>query len=113
MSAVESTEPGFTIDDQQLANWLEDAFARFQSELLGTLFYLVGNREDAQDALQEAFCQMLESIENELPQIQNLKAWIFQVALNTGRDIRTTAWRRRRLPLAEGRNHVTFRQGRT
>ena len=32
---------------------LEEAFARHQSELLGTLYYLVGNLEDARDALQE------------------------------------------------------------
>ena len=34
---------------------LEKAFAQHQAELLGTLFYLVGNLEDARDALQEAF----------------------------------------------------------
>ena len=34
---------------------LEEAFAQHQAELLGTLYYLVGNLEDARDALQEAF----------------------------------------------------------
>ena len=33
---------------------LEAAFAQYQAELLGTLYYLVGNLEDARDALQEA-----------------------------------------------------------
>ncbi len=28
--------------------------------------------------------------------MQNLKAWVFRIALNTGRDIRETAWRRKR-----------------
>jgi len=36
-----------------------------------------------------------------LPTITNLKAWIFRVVLNTGRDVRGTAWRRRRQQLPE------------
>ncbi len=79
---------------------LSDAFARFQSELLGTLYYLVGNSEDARDALQEAFIKCWRNREK-LPEIRNLKAWIFRVALNTGRDIRETAWRRRRQSIPE------------
>jgi RNA polymerase sigma-70 factor (ECF subfamily) len=80
---------------------LEDAFARWQDELLGTLFYLVGNREDARDALQETFVKCWRTRES-LAEVENLKAWIFRVALNTGRDMRGSAWRRRRQPLAEG-----------
>ena len=79
---------------------LEEAFARYQDELLGTLYYLVGNREDAQDAYQEAFVRCWRHRET-VPRVANLKAWIFRIALNLGRDIRSTAWRRRRKPLPE------------
>ncbi len=79
---------------------LEEAFAQFQDELLGTLYYLVGNREDAQDAYQEAFIRCWRHRET-VPRVVNLKAWIFRIALNLGRDIRSTAWRRRRKPLPE------------
>ncbi|MEX2140225.1 MAG: RNA polymerase sigma factor, partial [Pirellulales bacterium] len=85
---------------------LEDAFARWQDELLGTLYYLVGNREDARDALQETFVKCWRKRED-LGEIENLKAWIFRVALNTGRDVRSSAWRRRRQPLAEGGSMLT------
>jgi RNA polymerase sigma-70 factor (ECF subfamily) len=74
---------------------LEFAFAEFRRELLGTLYYLVGNREDAHDALQEAFVKCWKHRE-QIGEIENLKAWIFRIALNTGRDIRQTAWRRKR-----------------
>ena len=77
---------------------LQVAFARHQDELLGTLYYLVGNVEDARDALQEAFVKCW-CHRHETPQIQNLRAWIFRVVMNTGRDLRQTAWRRRRRPL--------------
>src|SRR5437868_12995325 len=79
---------------------LEEAFARHQGELLGTLYYLVGNLEDARDALQEAFIKCWRH-QAEVGQVENLKAWIFRVALNAGRDIRETAWRRKRQALPE------------
>lgn len=82
------------------ARALEEAFALYQSELLGTLFYLVGNLEDARDALQEAFLKCWKHQE-QVDGVQNLKAWIFRIALNTGRDLRETAWRRKRQGLPE------------
>jgi RNA polymerase sigma-70 factor (ECF subfamily) len=80
---------------------LEDAFARYQGELLGTLFYLVGNLEDARDALQETFVKCWRN-RDQVAEIRQLKSWIFRVALNTGRDMRQAAWRRRRRALADG-----------
>lgn len=77
---------------------LEEAFARHQGELLGTLYYLTGSREDSQDALQEAFIKCWKNID-QVEQVRNLRAWIFRIALNTGRDIRQTAWRRKRQSL--------------
>ncbi len=85
---------------REAAGPLDEAFARFQDELLGTLYYLVGNSEDARDALQEAFLKCWRHRE-EVPEVQNLKAWIFRIALNVGRDLRATAWRRRRRPMEE------------
>lgn len=71
-----------------------------QGELLGTLYYLVGNREDAHDALQDAFVKCWQH-RAEVGQVQNMRAWIFRVALNAGRDLRASAWRRRRQPLGD------------
>jgi RNA polymerase sigma factor (sigma-70 family) len=91
------------VDARPAADVLADAFARYQDELVGTLFYVVGNVEDARDALQECFLKCWKH-RAELDTIDNLKAWIFRIALNTGRDIRGTAWRRRRSPLVGEQN---------
>ncbi|MBW3597302.1 MAG: RNA polymerase sigma factor [Planctomycetes bacterium] len=88
---------------------LEEAFARHQSELLGTLFYLVGNREDARDALQEAFVKCWRH-RSQAPEVRNLKAWIFRIALNTGRDLRKAAWRRRRQPMPQEETILASRE---
>jgi RNA polymerase sigma-70 factor (ECF subfamily) len=87
---------------------LEGTFAQYQSELLGTLYYLVGNQEDARDALQETFVKCWRHQEK-LAEIQNLKAWIFRIALNTGRDLRQSAWRRKRQSLPEDETMIESR----
>ena len=79
---------------------LEALFDDARGELLGTLYYLIGNMEDAKDALQETFLKCWRNRE-QIDSIHNLKAWVFRVALNTGKDIRKTAWKRRRQSLAE------------
>jgi RNA polymerase sigma-70 factor (ECF subfamily) len=87
-------------DTPQPEDPLETTFTRHQSELLGMLYYLTGNAEDARDAFQEAFVKCWRRRES-LGQIEDLRAWVFRVALNVGRDMRATAWRRRRRPLPE------------
>ena len=87
---------------------LENAFAQYQSELLGTLYYLVGNIEDARDALQETFVKCWRH-KDQVAGVKNLKAWIFRIALNTGRDLRQTAWRRKRQVLPEDESIVESR----
>ena len=79
---------------------LEAAFASYQGELLGMLYCLVGNLEDARDALQETFVKCWRNRHRVL-EVENFRAWIFRVALNAGRDLRSTAWRRRRRTLED------------
>ena len=100
MNRTDATRPSTGADDPQSGQLLEEAFSRHQHELLGMLYYLVGNTEDARDALQEAFVKCWRRRES-VDQIANLRAWIFRIALNVGRDVRSTAWRRRRRSLPE------------
>lgn len=88
---------------------LEEIFERCQAELLGTLYYLVGNMEDARDALQETFIKCWRH-QDQLVEVQNIKAWVFRIALNTGRDVRQTAWRRKRQSLPDDESMIESRQ---
>ncbi|QDT13341.1 RNA polymerase sigma factor [Planctomycetes bacterium K23_9] len=81
---------------QRLVSVFDDA----RGEILGTLFYLVGNMEEARDVLQETFLKCWRN-RQQIQTVDNLKAWIFRIALNTGRDARKTAWNRRRESFAE------------
>ena len=55
MNRLPTTRPDAENESRQVARRLEEAFSRYQDELLGMLYYVVGNAEDARDALQDAF----------------------------------------------------------
>ena len=97
-------------DSADSAQRLETLFDAARGEILGTLFYLVGNMEDAKDALQETFLKCWRK-RDQIEEVQNLKAWVFRVALNTGRDFRKTAWNRRRESIAEDALMVSTTDG--
>src|SRR2546423_7076930 len=59
---------------------------------------MLGNSEDAQDALQNAFLRCWQA-RAAVPYVRNLRAWIWRISLNAGRDLRDQAWRRRAKPL--------------
>lgn len=80
------------------AEVLVRAFNELRDELVSTLMFLLGNAEDAQDAAQDAFLKCWRAQEG-LPDIQNLRAWIFRVGLNTAKDLQRSAWHRRARPL--------------
>ncbi|MCE9530739.1 MAG: RNA polymerase sigma factor [Planctomycetes bacterium] len=76
---------------------LISTFNELRDELVSTLMYLLGNRDDAQDAAQEAFVKCWRSRES-LPEVLNLRAWIFRVGLNAAKDMQRSAWSRRSKP---------------
>src|SRR5262245_48013487 len=73
------------------------AFNDFRDELISTLWFVLGNHEDARDAAQEAFLKCWRAQAN-LKEIRNLRAWIYRIALNVARDQQRSAWYRRSKP---------------
>jgi RNA polymerase sigma factor (sigma-70 family) len=88
-------------ESRQVAKRLEESFSLYQDELLGMLYHLLGNIEDARDALQNAFIKCWKH-RDDFESIENPRAWIFRITLNAGRDLYKTAWRKHRKPLEEG-----------
>src|SRR5438132_13245001 len=73
-------------------------FNEIRDELISTLLFVLGNRDDAQDAAQEAFVKCW-GVRDQLAQVRNLRAWIFRVGFNTAKDMQRSAWHRRARPL--------------
>jgi RNA polymerase sigma-70 factor (ECF subfamily) len=74
------------------------AFVEARADLVSTLFFLLGNYADAQDATQEAFVKCWRS-RRSAAKVRNFRAWIFRVGLNAAKDLQRNAWRRRARPL--------------
>jgi RNA polymerase sigma-70 factor (ECF subfamily) len=77
---------------------LVETFEQIRDELVSTLAYVLGNREDAMDSAQEAFVKCWRARETIL-EVQNLRAWIFRVGLNAARDHQRSGWTKRAKPL--------------
>jgi RNA polymerase sigma-70 factor (ECF subfamily) len=74
-------------------------FDQARDELFGKLYAMLGNYADAQDALQLAFLHCWRA-RARVPDLHNVRAWIWRVTLNAGRDYRDLVWRRRAKPLS-------------
>jgi RNA polymerase sigma-70 factor (ECF subfamily) len=74
------------------------AFTALRDELVSTLAYVLGSRDDAADAAQETFLKCWRARAS-IPDVQNLRAWIFRVGLNTARDVQRSGWAKRAKPL--------------
>ena len=96
MAQIVQDRPAATAADGQLdpGERLVRAFNELRDELISTLLFVLGNREDAHDAAQDAFLKCWGA-RGQLHQVQNLRAWIFRVCFNTAKDMQRSAWNRR------------------
>jgi RNA polymerase sigma-70 factor, ECF subfamily len=74
------------------------AFNEVRTQLVSTLYFLLGNQDDAQDATQETFLKCWRSRED-FAKVRDMRSWIFRVGLNAAKDLQRNAWRRRARPL--------------
>lgn len=84
-------------------------FTELRDELVSTLWFLLGNTEDAQEVAQEVFLRCWRT-RSQLAEIRDLRAWIFRIGLNAARDVQRSSWRRRVKPLL-GENIMQLADG--
>ncbi len=85
------------------------AFHELRDELISTLVYVLGNRDDALDAVQDAFLKCWRARDT-VAEVQNLRAWIFRVGLNTAKDQQRSAWSRKVKPLGAEETMLVSRE---
>ena len=96
---VSSAPPRSSAGAEAPLDELLRVFNGMREELISTLWYMLGNREDALDAAQEAFLKCWKS-PGRLQGVRDLRAWIFRVSFNAAKDLKRNAWRRRARPLS-------------
>ncbi len=88
------------------------AFHELRDELISTLVYVLGNRDDALDAVQDAFLKCWRARDT-VAEVQNLRAWIFRVGLNTAKDLQRSAWSRKVKPLGAEETMLVSREAKS
>ncbi len=76
------------------------AVEEYQDMVYRVALHSLGNRADADDAVQEVFLRLFRyggPFEGD----GHLRAWLLRVTVNYCRDVLKSPWRRRRMPLKE------------
>lgn len=94
MSALADTTVGDTPVETTIGEELIRTFNDLREELISTLWYLLGNKDDALDMAQDAFLRCWRGLDS-LGEVKNLRAWIFRVGVNAARDLQRSAWQRK------------------
>jgi RNA polymerase sigma-70 factor (ECF subfamily) len=79
---------------------LERTFFHCKDAIFGTLYFLVGNGDDAREAFQETFAKCWR-LRHNIAEVNGLRAWIFRIALGAGRDFRDAPGRPHRTSLSD------------
>ncbi len=64
-----------------IAGAFETLVERYQNRLMGILFHLVGNREEAEDLCQEVFLRIYKECKGYRPRAK-FSTWLFTIANN-------------------------------
>src|SRR6185369_11183542 len=76
------------------------AFNGMRAELVSTLYFVLGNHDDAQDVAQEVFMKCWRTRDSR-DEIKNFRAWVFRIGLNAAKDLQRNAWRRKAKPYGD------------
>lgn len=82
---------------------------RYQDDLFRFLYRLMGDRQAAEDAFQDAFLQVHQSAES-FDVDRRFRPWLFTIAANKGRDMLRRKGRRQTLDLSApaGNDGITY-----
>lgn len=90
-------------EDKRIFTDLVDAY---QMALLRLCHTLLRDRYLAEDAVQDTFLRVWRHMD-QIREKENMKPWVFQIAVNRCRDMRRSAWlRHRREPLPENQTEA-------
>ena len=91
-------------------NRLEETVKTHENALYRAALAILGDAQEAQDAVQDAFLRYLEKAPD-FASPEHEKAWLLRVTVNGCKSRLRSPWRRRRSPLLEGFPAATAEEG--
>lgn len=86
---------------------VEQLIERYKDNLFAVAFNICKSEADADDVVQDTFLQY-HLTEKQFNDEQHIRAWLIRVAVNRGKDINRSFWRRKQVPLEEYMETLTF-----
>lgn len=80
---------------------------RYHQNLYAAAYSVCANREDAEEAAQDAFIQYHLS-KKEFANEEHIRAWLIRVAINKAKNAAKSFWRRHRVTLEEQMQGMAF-----
>lgn len=87
----------------------EEAFRLFGDRVFSAAFSVTGNREDADDVVQDTFLKYWDANLNFTDE-NHIKAWLLRVAINRSRDMLRSFWRRKKVPWEDYMEELLFEE---
>ena len=84
------------------------AARQYQDMVYRVALHIFGNRQDAEDAVQEVFLR-LYTCEKPFEGTDHLRHWLIRVTVNVCKDALKSPWRRRRCSTGRSRGSCTGR----
>ena len=88
-----------------IAGAFETLVERYQNRLVGILFHLVGNREEAEDLCQEVFLRIYKARKGYRPRAK-FSTWLFTIANNLALNHLRSKGRNPSVPMSGGRHRL-------
>ena len=80
---------------------------KYGDRLYATAFNITRQRQDAEDAVQEALLRLLKS-DKEFESEEHIKAWLIRVTINIAKSTCTSFWHRNRVPYEDYMDDIPF-----
>lgn len=87
----------------------EDAFRLYGDRVFSAAFSVAGNKDDADDAVQDTFIQYC-SQSREFADGEHLRAWLLRVAINKAKDQKRAFWQKHRVSWEEYMEALPFKE---
>ncbi len=80
---------------------------KYGDRLYAAAFNITRQRQDAEDAVQEALLRLFRS-DKEFESEEHIKAWLIRVTINIAKSTCTSFWHRNRVPYEDHMDEIPF-----
>lgn len=92
-----------------MATDIKEICTKYGDRLYAAAFNITRQRQDAEDAVQEALLRLYRS-DKEFESEEHVKAWLIRVTINIAKSTCTSFWHRNRVPYEDYMDEIPFEE---